>query len=107
MTINSSEYARSELTNNTATWGGAIYQAKGELWLDAVALSGNESTWGGGLYQAGGSATLTDNTMIFGNVARHSYGKAVVKAKTATLTIKGSIHDEAVALYLDDLDSFL
>ena len=104
----------SMLTNNTATRGGAIYQAKGELWLDKVTLTGNESTWDGGLYQAGGSATLTEKTKIFGNVTRKSYGIAVAKAKGASLTINDSntgdpiaSFDQALSLYLDEMESFL
>ena len=78
LTINSDEFASSALMNNTITWGGAIYQSNGKLWLDAVTLTGNESTWGGGLYLASGSATLTENTKIFDNAARNSYGKPEV-----------------------------
>ena len=113
LTINSSEYASSELTNNTATWGGAIYQANGDLWLDAITLTGNESTWGGGLYLASGTTTLTSNTKIFNNTARNSYGKAVVKAKSASLTFKNTvtntetIPDAALSLYLDEIESYL
>jgi hypothetical protein len=103
-------------SQNNATWGGAIYQlgSDSELLLDDVELSGNTATWGGGLYQASGTATLTERTVISGNFARNSYGKAVVKAKGATLTIKNSItgeetaaFDHLLARYLDEIESYL
>jgi hypothetical protein len=98
-----------ELSGNSATWGGAIYQASGELSLDEVEITGNDSIWAGGLYQAGGVATLTDNTKIFGNEARNTYGKAVVKAKGASLTFKGAapdLFDTALSYYLDEIESY-
>ena len=95
-----------DLSNNLATWGGAIYQAGGELRLEEVTISGNNSTWGGGLYQAGGVATLTDNTNITNNEARNTYGKALAKAKGATLLIENAdpnLFDTALSYYLDEI----
>ena len=73
--------------------------------LCEIIISGNTANRGGGLYQAGGNAILT-NTTFDNNYARPNFGKALVKAKNAKLTVNGESdpNDVALNLYLDESD---
>ena len=64
----------SQITGNSASDGGGIYNSYGTATIDKSQVSGNYGSSGGGVYGDGGILEVTGST-ISGNMA--SYGGAV------------------------------
>ena len=66
MTVSSST-----LSNNSATYGGGIYNAA-TVTVSNSLLSGNSARFGGGIYNSGGTVMVSDNSTLSGNTAIHA-----------------------------------
>ena len=106
MTLNS----RTEFVENTAKWGGAVYQMNGTL-IAAAYKPGigarfieNTAIWGGAFNQAGGSADLVGAVFSGNTATQNNCGGAIAKASTGKLKVNlnGLVTDLVLASYLDD-----
>jgi hypothetical protein len=91
-------------SDNTATWGGAVYQSKGNLSVTNSVLNDNKAIYGGGFYLASGEASLIDTSISTSETTR--YGTAIAKPNATKLVVKigNQVYDEALREYVDELD---
>jgi hypothetical protein len=76
----------SGLSGNSADYyGGAIYNSK-RLNLVSDGISGNDADFGGGIFTGGGHTTLSQNTLVTGNLAYEAGGGIFRNYGTISLT---------------------
>lgn len=79
---------RMRVISNTATQGGGVYVADGQLWLEASTLQENVAQLGGGLY-AGGGAAFVHRSEVFSNTA--TSGGGLYAPATGVLTVVNTL----------------